>query len=84
MRISFVHVSLVCLSLSLPDCQTSIINPPYDDAPEYKIDSSVPQGEVREFIMYSEDSKIYPGIVRVQPLTRDPSRNLKPRRRKHD
>src|SRR5689334_2027718 len=48
------------------DAQTSIINPPYADAPEYKVDPSVPQGEVREFILYSEDSKIYPGIVRIE------------------
>jgi hypothetical protein len=26
-------------------------------------------------IMYSEDSKIYPGVVRVQQLTRDPYDN---------
>ena len=46
--------------------EDSIINPPYADAPEYKVDPSVPQGEIREFIMYSEDSKIYPGIVRIE------------------
>ncbi|HET7086598.1 MAG TPA: alpha/beta hydrolase-fold protein [Rhizomicrobium sp.] len=57
------------------DAQTTIINPPYADAAEYKVDPAVPQGDVREFIMYSEDSKIYPGIVRVQPLTRDPHDN---------
>ena len=26
----------------------------------------MPQGDVREFILYSEDSKIYPGIVRIE------------------
>src|ERR1700754_4408150 len=46
--------------------EDSIIKPPYADAPEYKVDPSVPQGEVREFISYSEDSKIYPGIVRIE------------------
>jgi enterochelin esterase family protein len=46
--------------------ENSIIKPPYADAPEYKVDPSVPQGDVREFIMYSEDSKIYPGIVRIE------------------
>jgi hypothetical protein len=35
----------------LVDAQTSVINPPYADAVEYKIDPAVPQGEVREFIM---------------------------------
>ena len=30
---------------------------------------NVPQGDVREFIMYSEDSPIYPGIVRVEART---------------
>jgi enterochelin esterase-like enzyme len=51
--------------------ENSVINPPYTDAPEYKIDPAVPQGEVHEFILYSEDSKIYPGVVRVQQLVRD-------------
>ena len=46
--------------------ENSIINPPYADAPEYTVNPAVPQGEVREFIMHSEDSKIYPGIVRVE------------------
>ena len=46
--------------------ENSIIHPDYADAPEYKLDPAVPQGEVREFIMYSEDSKIYPGIVRIE------------------
>ena len=46
--------------------ENSIIKPPYADAPEYKVDPSVPQGDVREFILYSEDSKIYPGIVRIE------------------
>jgi hypothetical protein len=46
--------------------EDSIIDPPYADAPEYRIDPAVPQGEIREFILYSEDSKIYPGIVRVE------------------
>src|ERR1700748_618537 len=48
------------------DAQTSVIKPNYADAPEYKVDPSVPQGDVREFILYSEDSKIYPGIVRIE------------------
>ncbi|MBW8869712.1 MAG: hypothetical protein JF563_02905, partial [Acidobacteriales bacterium] len=48
------------------DAQTSIIKPDYADAPEYKVDPSVPQGEVREFILYSEESKVYPGIVRIE------------------
>jgi enterochelin esterase family protein len=46
--------------------ENSIINPDYTDAPEYKTDPAVPQGEVHDFIMYSEDSKIYPGIVRIE------------------
>ena len=41
----------------------------------------VPQGEVREFILYSEDSKIYPGIVRIEgdlANKRDPYGNRLP------
>jgi enterochelin esterase-like enzyme len=55
--------------------ENSVINPPYADAVEYKIDPAVPQGDVREFILYSEDSKIYPGIVRVHDMQRDPHGN---------
>ena len=46
--------------------ENSIIRPPYADAPETVVNPNVPQGEVREFILYSYDSKIYPGIVRVE------------------
>ena len=48
------------------NAETSVIRPPYADAPEYQVNPSVPQGDVHEFIMYSEDSKIYPGIVRIE------------------
>ena len=48
------------------DAATSIIKPDYADASEYKVDPSVPQGDVREFILYSDESKIYPGIVRLE------------------
>ena len=51
--------------------ENSIIGPSYADAPEATADPMVPQGDVREFIMYSEDSKIYPGIVRVANMQRD-------------
>src|SRR5476649_1051681 len=46
--------------------ENSIIGPSYADAPEATANPAVPQGEVREFILYSEDSKIYPGIVRIE------------------
>ena len=49
-----------------PDAENSIIGPDYADAPESVADPAVPQGDVREFILYSEDSKIYPGIVRIE------------------
>jgi iron(III)-enterobactin esterase len=51
--------------------ENSIIGPSYADAPEATANPAVPQGEVREFILYSEDSKIYPGIVRVLDMQRD-------------
>jgi len=41
-----------------------IIGPPHNAAPEMSVHEGVPQGEVREFTMNSEDSKIYPGIAR--------------------
>jgi iron(III)-enterobactin esterase len=46
--------------------ENGIIGPNYADAPEFAVNPSVPQGEVREFILYSDDSKVYPGIVRVE------------------
>jgi enterochelin esterase-like enzyme len=46
--------------------ENSIIGPNYADAPEFSVNPSVPQGEMREFILYSDDSKIYPGIVRIE------------------
>ena len=48
------------------NAETSVIRAPYADAPEYQVNPSVPQGDVHDFIMYSEDSKIYPGIVRIE------------------
>jgi enterochelin esterase-like enzyme len=49
----------------------AIIGPDYANAPEQTADVTVPQGEVREFILYSDESKIYPGIVRIANMTRD-------------
>jgi iron(III)-enterobactin esterase len=55
--------------------ENSIIGPSYADAPESVANPAVPQGEVREFILYSEDSKIYPGIVRIHDMQRDAQAN---------
>jgi len=46
--------------------ENSIIGPAYAPAPEGAVNPAVPQGDVREFIMHSADSKIYPGIVRTE------------------
>ncbi len=48
------------------NAETSIIGPNYADAPEFTVNPNVPEGAVHDFIMYSEDSKIYPGIVRIE------------------
>jgi len=55
--------------------ENSIIGPSYADAPEAVANPAVPQGEVHEFILYSEDSKIYPGIVRIHDMQRDAQGN---------
>src|SRR5206468_1609863 len=47
--------------------ENSVIGPAYADPRESIANAAVPQGDIREFIMYSEDSKIYPGIVVVRP-----------------
>ena len=41
-----------------------IIGSTHNDAPETVVQVGVPQGDVFEFTMRSEDSKIYPGIAR--------------------
>ncbi|HWU54854.1 MAG TPA: alpha/beta hydrolase-fold protein [Rhizomicrobium sp.] len=51
--------------------ENSVIGPDYANAPESVANPAVPQGDVREFILYSEESKIYPGIVRVRNMERD-------------
>jgi iron(III)-enterobactin esterase len=51
--------------------ENSIIGPDYTIAPEATANPNVLQGDVREFILYSEDSPIYPGIVRVANMQRD-------------
>jgi len=51
--------------------ENSVIGPDYANAPESVAVPGVPQGDIREFILYSEDSKIYPGIVRAQDMQRD-------------
>lgn len=56
-----------------------IIGPTYAAAPEMTVKESVPQGQVFEFTMDSNDSKIYSGIAR-EPNTRpqpDPSDPMK-------
>jgi enterochelin esterase family protein len=55
--------------------ENGIIGPAYADAPEAVANPAVPQGTVNEFILYSEDSKIYPGIVRVHDMQRDANGN---------
>lgn len=47
------------------DNPDSFIGPDYKDAPEMTENPNVPHGEVKEFVMRSQDSKIYPGIVRI-------------------
>ena len=61
--------------------ENSIIGPDYAAAPESVVNPAVPQGDIREFILYSRDSKVYPGIVRTEnDLTaqRDAWGNRKP------
>jgi enterochelin esterase-like enzyme len=43
------------------------IGPTYTNAPELTVQDGVPRGVVTQFVMNSEDSKVYPGIARRQP-----------------
>ena len=51
--------------------QNSIIGPSYANAPETVANPQVPQGNIFEFVMYSDEGRIYPGIVRIARMTRD-------------
>ena len=42
------------------------IGPTYTNAPELTVKDGVPRGVVTQFVMNSEDSKIYPGIAKRQ------------------
>jgi enterochelin esterase family protein len=44
----------------------TVIGPDYADAPETRVESSVPQGRIVEFTMSSKDSRIYKGIAKNQ------------------
>ncbi|HWA69373.1 MAG TPA: alpha/beta hydrolase-fold protein [Rhizomicrobium sp.] len=55
--------------------ENSIIGSDYANAPEASANPQVPQGDIHEFILYSADSKIYPGIVRIAQMTRDSNGN---------
>ena len=56
-----------------------IIGPTHKAAPEMSVHDDVPQGEVHEFTMNSEDSKFYPGIAREKGTfgTPDPKNSAK-------
>lgn len=43
------------------------IGPAYQNAPELTVSDSVPKGTLRELVMDSTDSKIYPGIAKDHP-----------------
>lgn len=62
---------LLCAALLLASSacfaqQDSVIGPSYTDAPETVVNSNVPEGTIIEFIMSSYESKIYPGIARIE------------------
>ena len=50
----------------LADNEDSTIGPAYTNAPELTVKDGVPRGVVTQFVMNSEDSKIYPGIAKRQ------------------
>ena len=55
-----------------------VIGPDYMPAPETVVKSGVPEGTIHEFTMLSKDSKLYPGIERVESditAKRDPYGN---------
>src|SRR4051812_37180831 len=59
-------VSQVASPARTKDNVEFVIGPDYAYAPETIARDDVPKGQVHEFVMNSEDSKIYPGIARGQ------------------
>lgn len=60
-RASGIALSLLASASAETDF---IIGPDYADSPETKAKDGVPKGELREFTMKSEDSRIYKGIAK--------------------
>lgn len=56
----------IALSLASAAETDFTIGPDYADSPETKAKDGVPKGELREFTMKSEDSRIYKGIAKGQ------------------
>jgi iron(III)-enterobactin esterase len=74
--LAFLLLSTALLSAAEPasparstDKVEFTIGPVYADAPELDLKDGVPRGEIRQFVMKSEDSAIYKGITKNQPGT---------------
>jgi enterochelin esterase family protein len=62
----YVAAALLLLSALPLAAQDLEIGPNYQDAPQTIIDPAVPKGVVHDVVMTSAESKIYPGIKRIE------------------
>jgi enterochelin esterase-like enzyme len=60
MKALFCIACAMLCSCAIADDAT--ISPPYANAPELTVKEGVPKGMLHEFVMKSEESKIYPGL----------------------
>jgi hypothetical protein len=70
----FACAGIVALSLAYAAETDFTIGPDYADSPETKAKDGVPKGELREFTMKSEDSRIYES-TRTSSRSPSPSRS---------
>ena len=57
-------LAVVLAGLLMPQAQNEfVVKPPYKEAPELTVKAGVPKGTIHEFVMKSEESKLYPGIA---------------------
>jgi enterochelin esterase family protein len=57
-------LAATCLATLSARAEDLTIGPDYADAPEIKAKDGVPKGKLHDFVMKSEDSKIYKGIAK--------------------
>src|SRR3954452_20485228 len=61
-RLPLFALLVPLLAAAAPDQSESKIGPDYTNAPELTVKDNVPHGTLHDFVMDSNDSKLYPGL----------------------